>query len=120
MPLFEVLMPPDSADPFAAELVRDKFSWSAALVPPLWAILNGLWLEMFAWGLATLLIVVAGAFFGGEAAVWLYVLMALWFGFSAADLRIAALMRSGYVAAGARIASDEMLAERDFLLERAP
>lgn len=119
MPLFEILTPRDSADPLQAQLIKDEFSWSAALVPPLWALLHQMWLEVFGWCVGLVLIVVAGLFIGNEAAFWLYALFAVWIGLAAADLRIAALRRAGYRTAGNRIAADEMLAERDWLQETA-
>ena len=117
MPVFEVLVPRYSADPLEIELIRDRFSWGAALVPPLWAVLNGLWLELAVWFAGLILIGTSGLFAGGEVAFWLYVLFALWFGLSAADMRAAGLRRAGFAAAGIRIATDEMLATRDWLKE---
>ncbi len=120
MPLFEVMVPQSGADPLESELVRDRFSFGAALLPPIWALMHGLWLEMFGWIVGLVLIIVAGLFVGGTAAFWLYVLFALWFGSAASDLRIAALARSGYRDAGARVAADDMMAEHDFIVEQAP
>ena len=118
MPLFEIVMPRSGADPLGTALIRDGFSWGAALMPPAWALLHLMWLEMFGWFVITLLISVTGLFIGGAAAFWLYVLFALWIGFAASDLRIAALTRRGHVPAGARIAKDEFLAEHDWLEEK--
>ena len=119
MALFDILTPPDGTDPFDARLIEDRFSWGAVLLPPVWALMHGLWLEMFGWTVGVVLIVVLGLFVGGAASVWLYVLLALWYGFAASDLRIAALKRTGYIASGTRIAEDEFLAERDFIAEKA-
>ena len=58
-----------------------------------------------------------GSFIGAEAGFWLYVLFAIWIGFAATDLRLAALKRSGYTHAGSVVAEDDMLAERDWLAE---
>lgn len=118
MPLFEVMTPRDSADPADIELVRDRFSWGAALVPPVWAILHGLWLALALWFAGLIVIGVVGLFAGDAVGYWLYALFALWYGFAASDLRVGALRREGYVAAGPRIAADQLLAERDFLEER--
>ncbi|MBU1175189.1 MAG: DUF2628 domain-containing protein [Alphaproteobacteria bacterium] len=118
MPLYQILVPRDGADPLETELVRESFSWSAALMPPVWALLRGLWLEAFGWFTGLVLIVVVGLFAGMDAALWLYVLFAVWIGFSAADLRLAALRRRGYAHAGTRIAESDMLAERDWLTKR--
>jgi hypothetical protein len=116
MPLFEVMTPRGSDDPLETIIVRDGFCWSAALMPPLWALIHGLWLEGFGWLVGLVLIVVAGLFVGDEAAIWLYVVFALWIGFTAADLRVDALRREGYRLAGIRVAEDEFMAERDWLL----
>ena len=118
MPLFEIVTPRTGSDPLKTTLIADRFSWGAALLPPVWALMHALWLEAFGWFVMTVLIAVAGLFIGGEAAFWLYVLFALWFGFAASDLRLAALKRRGHVPAGTRIAEDEYLAERDWLEEK--
>lgn len=117
MPIFEVLVPRRSADLMDIELVKDRFSWGAALLPPVWALAHRLWLEAFAFVVGLVLILVIGLFAGGEAAFWLYVLFAGWIGSSAGDLRIAALTRRGYDHAGTRVAGDALLAERDWLEE---
>ena len=117
MPLFEVLTPRDSIDPLNTQLIRHRFSWGAALLPPVWAIFHGLWLEAFGWVAGAALIMALAFFAGADAGFWLYLLFAAWFGWSAADLRIAALKRGGYREAAMLVAEDEMLAERDFLLE---
>ena len=71
--------------------------------------MHGLWLEMFGWVVGLVLILVIGLFVGSTAAFWLYVLFALWFGSAASDLRVAALARTGYLDAGARVAADDMM-----------
>jgi hypothetical protein len=119
MPLIEILTPPDSTDPLKTQLIRDRFSWGAALVPPLWMLAHHLWLETFGWCVGALAIAVLGLYLGGNAAVWLYVLYAAWTGFAASDLRVSALRRKGYAQTGTRIAQDEMAAERDWLAETA-
>lgn len=118
MPLFEIVTPRTGSDPLKTVFIGDRFSWGAALLPPVWALIYALWLEAFGWFVMTALIAVAGLFIGGEAAVWLYMLFALWIGFAASDLRLAALERRGNVSAGTRIAEDEFLAERDWLEEK--
>lgn len=120
MPLFEVMVPQSGADPLETELVRDRFSLGAALLPPIWALMHGLWLEMLGWVVGLVGIIVIGTFVGGTAAFWLYVLFALWFGSAASDLRVAALSRSGYLDAGARVAANDLMAEHDFIAEQAP
>ncbi len=117
MSFFAILTPRDSSDPLASVVIRDGFSWGAALVPPIWGALNGLWLETFGWLVGLVLIGVAGLFAGSAAAFWLYIVFALWIGFSAADLHVAALLRQGYRLAGQVVAANGALAERDWILE---
>lgn len=67
--------------------VADRFSWSAALVPPIHALVHGLWAMLALWVVKVLALVAAGFWVGGGASFWLYVLLAVWFGFSAAGFR---------------------------------
>ena len=72
--------------------VPEAFSWAAALVPPLYAMAHGLWLEFVGWGVALAAIVGLAQLIGGEAAFWLYVLLAIFIGFEAAAFRRGALL----------------------------
>ena len=67
--------------------VADRFSWSAALVPPLHAIVHGLWLMLGVWVVKVVALAALSLWLGGEAVFWLYLLLALWFGFAAAGFR---------------------------------
>ena len=67
--------------------VPEKFSWAALLVPPLFALYHGLWLMLALTVLAIVAIGALATIIGGGAAFWLYVLLALWCGFAAPDLR---------------------------------
>ena len=93
MPLFEVMVPQrctTGADPLESEFVRDRFSFGAALaLPPIWALMHGLWLEMFGWvvGLVSdhgrpVCSLAARRHSGSMRCA------ALWFGSAASDLRV--------------------------------
>lgn len=97
------------------EAVPDRFSWFAALLPPLYALLHGLWLGLLGYVIAVLLLALAVPFIGADAAIWLYVLLALLIGLEGPALRRAALARSGYVHSGDRIAGSEGAAAADWL-----
>ena len=95
--------------------VADRFSWLAALLPPVFALLNGLWLLLLFW-----LVLVAGLAYvsrviGSDAAGWLYLLVALFMGFEAPAFRRDGLLARGYLWRGDAVAPAPDLAERDFL-----
>src|SRR5689334_15909527 len=95
--------------------VPDRFSWFAAILPPLFALAHGLWLLLLFW-----IVLVAGLGYislviGDTAAGAIYVLVALFLGFEAPAFRRDALLLRGYVWRGDVIASGADLAERDFL-----
>ena len=113
--------PLSAADDAGAVLVRDGFSWPAALFSVLWALYHGLW----AWALALL---VAGAAIGG-AAVWLGLdpagqavveigAMAL-VGWNAGDMRRIALAHRGYRLFDVVVGDDLAAAEKRFFGQRA-
>ena len=93
------------------EAVGDRFSWFAALLPPVHALVHGLWLSLIGWIAGTAAIVALGFVIGDDAAFWLYVLMALLFGFEAGAMRRFALRRRGLAYRGERLAGDEEEAE---------
>jgi hypothetical protein len=98
--------------------VPDRFSWFAAILPPLYMLRHGLWLAL----LGFFVIVVALSFLslvvGDGATFWLYVLTAILFGFEAGTLRRAKLWRRGLsyrtdiIAGGADLAEVEWLKGR--------
>jgi len=63
--------------------VADRFSWSAAIVPPVHALVHGLWLMLAIWMVKVVALVALSFWIGGEAAGWLYVVLAAWLGFAA-------------------------------------
>jgi len=90
--------------------VPERFSWFAALLPPVEALVHGLWdqLALVLLGLAAL--AVGARYLGPDAAVWLYLLLAVACGFSAPGAMRRALGRRGYRPAGYRLAADADLA----------
>ncbi len=96
----------------------DRFSWFAALLPPVFAIAHGLWLAGLSWLAAVFVIGGLSLWFGAEAGFWLYVLFAAWFGWEAAGFRRRALRRRGYVYRAERIALAEDVAEVDWVKRR--
>ncbi|MCP8882908.1 DUF2628 domain-containing protein [Devosia sp. XJ19-1] len=109
MTLYAILMPKPGSGTLP-QAVPEKFSWFAALLPPLHALAHRLWdqLVLFILGLAA--IVVAQPFIGADAAVWLYILLALACGFAAPGAQRRALRRRGFSPAGHRFASDTDMA----------
>ena len=94
----------------APSAVADRFSWFAALLPPVYALVHGLWLLLGGWVVAVLAIVALGYYGGGAAAFWTYVLLALLLGFEAATLRRRRLGHHGWHYAGDYVAAGEDLA----------
>lgn len=115
MPLYQVMTPFASPDPLDTVYVKERFSWFAFLLPPVWALTHRLWLEALGWLVVVIVIGALSLLIGDEAVGWLYLLFALWIGFSAPDLRIASLLRRGYVQRGAVAADDELAAETIYL-----
>jgi hypothetical protein len=99
-------------------VVADRFSWFAALLPPLYAVVHGLWLALIGWIVGVVLLCLLGSWIGGGAAFWLYVLSAVLIGFEAPTLRRRRLGRRGWAWRGDVVAVDEDLALRDALGRR--
>lgn len=76
--------------------IAEKFSWLAALLPPVFFVRHGLWLELVAFVLAIVALDFAGSYIGSGAVFWLYVLIAAWLGFAASSIRRTALKRGGW------------------------
>jgi hypothetical protein len=116
--VFERSMPRPGADP-APAIVGDKFSWPAALLPPVFLLWHGLWLALLGFAAALALIVVASILWiGGGAGFWLYVLLAIFFGFEAPGMRRAGLARKGFAYRGEHIAPAADLAQLGWLQRR--
>lgn len=100
------------------QAVAEKFSWFAALLPPVHALVHRLWdqLGLFVLGLGA--VVVASRFVGPDASLWLYILLALACGFAAPGAQRRAILRRGFAAAGHRIATDADLARLSVMESR--
>lgn len=94
--------------------VADRFSWSAALLPPVHALVHGLWLMLAVWVVVTAAIAGLGLWVGGEAAFWLYVAFALGLGFEASGFRRARAGKGGGYS-GEIVAGAEDLAVVEYL-----
>ena len=90
--------------------VAERFSWFAALLPPVHALLHRHWdiLGLFVLGLGS--IVVATPLVGVDAVFWLYVILAVACGFAAPGAQRRALKRRGLRPLGHRVAADADLA----------
>jgi hypothetical protein len=102
----------------APAVVPEKFSWAAAILPPIYALYHGLWLGLFLHVVAVAAIVAASLWVGGEAGFWLYVLLAVLGGFEAAGFRRAKLKRKGWTYRSDVVAAAPDLAQRDWLAFR--
>ncbi|MGV8954980.1 MAG: DUF2628 domain-containing protein [Cypionkella sp.] len=83
MTLFAIYDRPSAAPAAIAE----KFSWLAFLLPPVFALVHGLWLALVAYVVVVIALGFASTVLGGAATFWLYALFALWIGFAAPSLR---------------------------------
>ena len=81
------------SDP-APAVVPEKFSWFAALLPPVYAVVHGLWLGLIGYVVLVAALVGASLYLGDDAGFWLYVLAAVLIGFEAPALRRAKLRSS--------------------------
>jgi hypothetical protein len=99
--------------------VPERFSWTAAIVPPLFALLNGLWLLLIFWIALVAGLAYIGRVIGDDAAFWLYVLVAVFMGFEASAFRRDGLLARGFVWRGDIVSQGEDLAARDYLLQAA-
>lgn len=106
---------PKPGRPDLPAVLPETFSWLAAILPPVFLLKHGLWLELVAWILKVVALIVLARFIGDEAAFLLYVLAALWLGFAAPGLRRHALQWRGWTHRGARIAPSADLAQLEAL-----
>ena len=115
MTLYSVFERPDEMAP---AVVPEKFSWAAAILPPAYALYHGLWLGLLLYVAAVAVIIVASLWVGGDAAFWLYVLLAALVGFEAAGFRRAKLRAKGWRYRSDVVAAAPDLAQRDWLAAR--
>lgn len=86
----------DNATPEAPVAVAEKFSWLAALLPLVFGLVYGLWIELIAFVVAVAIIAMLSLWLGPAAGLLLYLLLALLIGFEAPALRRGALRRRGW------------------------
>lgn len=97
MACYVVMEPPGRAGSGDAVLVRDRFSWLAFLVPPLWLLWHRLWFEALLAVAVLGLLVVGGERLGfGPAGFMLALLAMIYAGLDGPALRLAALRRRGW------------------------
>ena len=102
-----------------ARFVRDAFSWWAALLGPLWALLQGMPLVFLVMGAVQMALMVAAYLTLGEPmGAWAYVLFSLWFGFEARAMRRWALKRRGWTMTAVVTAKRYPDAERRYFVGR--
>ena len=106
---------PKPVRPDLPAAIPEKFSWLAALLPPVFLAVHGLWLELVAWLLKVVALVVLSNFIGDDAAFLLYVVAAIWLGFAAPGLRRHALQWRGWTARGERVALSADMAQLEAL-----
>ncbi|MBU1306797.1 MAG: DUF2628 domain-containing protein [Alphaproteobacteria bacterium] len=95
--------------------VPESFSWLAALLPPVFLIAHGLWLELVAFIFKLVALAVLADYIGGDAAFALYLLAAVWLGLAAPGLRRHALGWRGWAHRGTRIALSAEMAQLEAL-----
>ena len=102
----------------APAVVPDRFSWFAALLPPVWAAVHGLWLAFVGYLVGLALIVLVGTYLGEEAGFWLYMLFAALIGFEASNLRRRGLRGRNFVHRAELIAPADDLAQVEWMKRR--
>lgn len=122
MVVFNVFEPPSRAGDVLdrAErlvFVRDGFHWWAAIIPALWLLVKGLWLELIAFlvgaGALAWLLEALGMTPGIETMV--FVIIQIVIGFEASQIYASALKRRGWREAGTVTGRDLEECERRFL-----
>ncbi len=111
----------DGRDAAAADRVvflREKFRWLALVFGPFWLLWNRLWLALFVW-LAAILVLAIAAYVVGlneEAAAPLMWLPTLLVAFEGTELRRRKLLRRRYRETGVMVAHDLEDAERRYFV----
>lgn len=95
--------------------IPDQFSWLAALLPPIFALVYGLWLELLAFIALVLALRLGWDWLGEDAVVALYFLVAVAIGFAAPGRRRQALRRRGWRYRGEMVAPSMQLAQLEAL-----
>ena len=104
----------------APAAVADRFSWFAAILPPIYLLAHGLFLALLGYLVATAGLIAASNWIGDDVAFWLYVLLSIWIGFEASGFRRAALVRNGWRYRADVIAAAADLAQVEWLKRNTP
>lgn len=120
MTLYSIFEKPQAkaAKDRAPVAIAERFSWFAALLTPLYALVNGLWLLLIFWVALVMGLGFASRIIGTDAAVGLYLVVVFFLGFEAPALRRDWLLLRGWQWRGDIISSAEDLAQRDYLAHR--
>jgi hypothetical protein len=120
MTLYSIFEKPQAkaAPPRGPVAIAERFSWLAMLLPPVFALLHGLWLLLLFWIALVIGLAFASRIIGPEAAGWLYAMVAVFLGFEAPAFRRDGLLFRGYHWRGDIVAAAEDLAQRDYLSQR--
>ena len=108
----------DRPDELAPAVVPEKFSWFAALLPPVHALVHGLWFGLVLYVAAVIILGFSSLWIGAGAVFWLYVLLAIYIGFEASAMRRARLQARGWTWRTDIVAAGEDLAQRAWLTTR--
>lgn len=106
---------PKPGKPALPAAVPEAFSGLAAILPPVFLVLHGLWLELLAFALALVALVLGARVIGDDAALLLYILGAIWLGLAAPGLRRHALGWRGWSHRQDRVAFSADMAQLEAL-----
>jgi hypothetical protein len=96
MTLYAIFEPEFGKTGLAPVAVPEKFSWLAAILPPVFFVRHGLWFELIVFVALVIGLYLAAEYAGGAAIFWLYVLLVAWLGSAASSIRRAGLRRGGW------------------------
>ena len=106
---------PKPGQPALPAAIPESFSWLAALLPPVFFLRHGLWIELLLFAIKLAALFFLARVVGDDAVFLLYCLLALWLGCAAPGLRRAALGRRGWRFRGERVALSVDLAQLEAL-----
>jgi len=113
MSVFIVHQNPAVADDKGLVFLKDRFSWLAFLLPPLWALSRGLWLPLIAMFAAVAALAIVSTVFLLPI-FWLYLFACWWLGLAASSIEGFFLGRRGWSEKLHIVAPDIYAAEQQF------
>ena len=119
MSIFTLHQHPDDASGADLVCLPDRFNWFAALLPPFWAVANGLW-KVLALMIVTLLATMALGMFFTLPVLGLYLLGVWWLGFEANHIYSKALIKRGWGRGVDIVAADDLMAEQAYFARNEP